>query len=98
MARDCLWFNLGDEQLDELVALVAERLRPEPETHEPWLGAAEAASYLSCSRQRIYDLVHARNVSGIPFRKEGSRLLFRRSELDRWLTEGASRSVVPPAG
>ena len=46
---------------------------------EPWVGVAEAAAHLACKPQRIYDLVHQR---AIPYRKDGSRLLFRLSELD----------------
>ena len=49
---------------------------------EAWVGVEQAAAHLGCKRQRIYDLVHAR---AIPHRKEGSRLLFRLSDLDAWL-------------
>lgn len=49
---------------------------------EPWIGVADAADHLACKRQRIYDLVHDR---AIPHRKDGARLLFKRSALDEWL-------------
>jgi excisionase family DNA binding protein len=75
--------RLDDDALDRLAELVAARLgsasRAGP---EPWVGVKEAAAHLGCKPQRIYDLVHDR---AIPHRKEGSRLLFRLSDLDRWL-------------
>lgn len=49
---------------------------------EAWVGVEQAAEHLGCKPQRIYNLVHAR---AIPYRKEGSRLLFRLSDLDAWL-------------
>lgn len=49
---------------------------------EPWIGVAEAAEHLHCRPQRIYSLVHQGRLQ--PHR-DGSRLLFRRSELDSWL-------------
>jgi excisionase family DNA binding protein len=80
-----LEFELDDATLDRLAELVAERL----DGHggpEPWIGVQQAAEHLACKRQRIYDLVHA---GRIPHHRDGSRLLFRRSELDRWLERGA---------
>lgn len=49
---------------------------------EAWVGVEQAAEHLGCKPQRIYNLVHAR---AIPYRKDGSRLLFRLSDLDGWL-------------
>ena len=46
---------------------------------EAWVGVERAAEHRGCKPQRIYNLVHAR---AIPYRKDGSRLLFRLSELD----------------
>jgi excisionase family DNA binding protein len=67
----------GDaEALERLRVLVAER------GPEQWVGVKEAADHLACKPQRIYNLVHER---AIPHRKDGSRLLFRLSELDEWL-------------
>ena len=57
---------------------------------EPWVGVTAAAQHLACKPQRIYDLVSRRATSGIPHRKEGGRLLFRLSALDRWLDSGAA--------
>ena len=75
-----LELELDDAALERLAELVADRL--DGRGPEPWVGVPEAARYLDCGAQRIYNLVHAR---AIPHRKDGARLLFRLSELDRWL-------------
>jgi excisionase family DNA binding protein len=61
---------------------------------EPWVDVHEAARHLGCKRQRIYDLVHRKDETRIPHRKEGGRLVFKRSVLDRWL-EGRGRISRP---
>lgn len=76
------------EQIAERAAeIVAERTCGDGET-DAWLTVAEAADYLRCSTGRVYQLVSARRI---PFAKDGSRVLFRRSELDRWVEEGGAR-------
>lgn len=83
---DGLAVVLPDAVVDELVERVAARLaRP---AAEPWVGVDAVAAHLGCRRQRIYDLVsqRGRRGGGIPHRKDGSRLLFRLSEIDAWLT------------
>lgn len=62
--------------------ILAERQGSAPEA---WIGVEEAAAHLACGRSRVYALVSA---GRIPFAKDGSRLLFRRSELDAWLAAG----------
>ena len=79
LARVLLDELAGDPvALDRLRGLVG--IDDEPET---WIDVKAAADHLACKPQRIYDLVHA---DRIPHHKDGSRLLFRRSELDEWLT------------
>jgi excisionase family DNA binding protein len=78
-------------ELIELVAdraaeLVAERLAAA--APDPWIGVAQAADHLACPRSRVYALVSA---GRLPHAKDGSRLLFKRSELDRWVLEGGGR-------
>lgn len=69
--------------VEALAEAVAERLdRPGP---EPWIDVEAAAEHLSCNADRIYALTSARRI---PFEKDGSRLLFRRSELDAWVQAG----------
>ena len=76
---------------DALVAQVADRLGPRLEpAAEPWVGVAQAAAHLGCTPQRVYDLVSRRATSQIPHRKEGGRLVFRLSQLHRWIESGAA--------
>ncbi|MDP9417215.1 MAG: helix-turn-helix domain-containing protein [Actinomycetota bacterium] len=76
--------ELDEQALDQLAELLAPRLaeRIAPATTSPWLDVDEAAAYLRCSRQRIYDLRHAGDLT--PHR-DGRRLLFRRDDLDAYL-------------
>ena len=86
---DGLALMLPPALLEVIVEQVVERLAQDERcATEPWVGVADAAAHLGCKPQRIYDLVCRRTTSGIPHRKEGSRLLFRRSELDRWIDGG----------
>lgn len=82
--RDVIELRINDDGLDRLADLVAERLDVQHAGPESWVGVTDAAAHLGCKRQRIYDLVYNR---AIPFRKDGSRLLFRLSDLDAWLGE-----------
>jgi excisionase family DNA binding protein len=50
----------------------------------PYLTVSDAARYLGWPRERIYKLTAAK---AIPHFKHGGRLLFRPSELDRWMEE-----------
>lgn len=81
--------QLGPDDLAEL----AERLRPLLQAQAEhgtasWLDAAETAEYLRCPRSRVYALVSAKRI---PHHKDGSRLLFNRDELDRWVRAGGGR-------
>ena len=77
----------------ELVEAIAERAaemlaeRRGPEL-EAWIGVEEAAEHLACPKSRVYGLSSA---GRIPHRKDGSRLLFRRSELDEWIDRGGAK-------
>lgn len=79
-----LTVRLTPEDLEQLAECVAAHLAgaPTAAATEPWVDVAAAAMHLACKPQRIYDLVSA---GAIPHRKEGRRVLFRLSELDRWL-------------
>ena len=59
---------------------------------ERFVGVKDAAQHVGCRPHRIYDLVHQRVI---PFYKEGSRLLFRRSELTAWLEQRPPRPARP---
>jgi excisionase family DNA binding protein len=76
--------------LDEAaLRALAEKLQPylpEPAREaNTWLSVPEAAAYLRCPTSRIYAL---KSADRIPFHLDGSRLLFRRSELDAWIRQG----------
>jgi Helix-turn-helix domain len=79
--------ELPEGLVDELAQLVAERIGTQGGP-ERWVGVAKAADHLDCKPQRIYDLVHRQDETRIPHRKEGGRLLFKLSELDRWVERG----------
>jgi excisionase family DNA binding protein len=84
---DELTLTLAPAAYQALVERVAteavERIRAEFEASaHPYLTVDQAAKYLSCSRQRIYDLASS---GRLPRVKEGRRVLFRRMDIDRLL-------------
>jgi len=89
MRRDDLALTLPDALVQAIAAraaeLVAERLEAKPEPH---IDVAQAAGYLACPRSRIYSLASAERI---PVRRDGTRLLFKASELDAWLERGGGR-------
>lgn len=62
---------------------------------EPWVGVRKAAHHIDCKPQRIYDLVHRKDETRIPHRKEGGRLLFKLSWLDRWMEDRGAEFLRP---
>lgn len=81
---------------DELVERIAQRAaeivaeRQQP-ADDGWLRGAEAiAAYIGSPRSRVYALAGTR-PSRIPVHRDGSALLARRSELDRWLLDGGGK-------
>ena len=87
--RRPLALQLPDELLDAIAERVVERLAadtaPEP---DGFLSATEAASFLACPVSRVYALVSARRI---PVKRDGSRLLFERSELREYVKAGGAR-------
>lgn len=81
---------LPPAMLELIAERVAERIQRTRPAVEPWVGVAEVAAHLGCSRQRIYDLVCRRSTSRIPHRKEGARLLFKLSQIDQWVDSGGA--------
>jgi excisionase family DNA binding protein len=80
--------ELDDDTLDLLAERLAPRLPGATTTKDGWLSVEEAAEHLRCPTSRIYSLTSA---GRIPFVKDGSRTLFRRSELDVWLRAGGGK-------
>lgn len=78
---------------DALVEAIAQRvvqLLGETDTRSapasPWLDVDQAAAYMRCKRQRVYDLVSAGQLKP---EKDGRRSLFKREQLDAYLEEAA---------
>ena len=89
--------SVPDELLDALADRVAARVLAAADRSAPagstWLDVTDAAEYLRCKPKRLYDLCSQRRV---PVHREGSRLLFRRDELDEWITSGAADTALTP--
>lgn len=80
-----LTVELSDEQLEAIAERAAQIVLDRQTDLSPWLNTQQAADYLACTTDRLYDL---KQVGHIPYYKDGSRLLFRRDELDEWLRKG----------
>ena len=84
-----------DLTLDALVEALAQRVAvhlreslPAATVEcSPWMGIEQAAGYLDWPRQRLYKLTAQ---GAIPHYKHEGRLLFRRDELESWLSRFAS--------
>lgn len=64
--------------------IAAERLSAVSE--DRWMNVDQAAEHLACGPRRIYDLHSQRRLRA---HKDGSRLLFRRSDLDAYVEAGS---------
>jgi excisionase family DNA binding protein len=73
---------LVEQVAGRVAELLAARLPAAPAPTSPWLNVDEAADYLRCTRKRMYDLV---SQSRVTVHRDGSRLLFRREDLDEYL-------------
>jgi excisionase family DNA binding protein len=73
------------ELADRIAPILAVRIN---QRTAAWLGVQQAAEHLACPISRIYALVSARRI---PHHKDGSRLLFRREELDKWVRAGGAK-------
>lgn len=82
--------ELDDQALDELARLLAPRLAAlSQQGGDGWLRGADAiAEYIGAPRSRVYALASA---DRIPIERDGSALVARRSELDRWLRGGGGK-------
>jgi excisionase family DNA binding protein len=90
--------RLAIELPDHFVALVADevlkRLADGAQEPEGWVGVAEAAEHLACPKSRVYSLVSA---GRIPHERDGSRLPFKRSDLDEWVRWGVPGARERPS-
>jgi len=60
-----------------------------------WLSVDDVSAYLGIRRGTVYKWVER---GGLPARKIGRLLKFRRSEVDRWVEERSSRTGKAPEG
>jgi hypothetical protein len=85
---EALLRELDDDALEAL----ADRLRPRMSASQPndsWLrGAEKIAAYIDSPRSRVYALASA---GRIPVERDGSNLVARRSELDKWVRDGGGK-------
>jgi len=58
---------------------------PVVDVNEGYLTVEQAADLLKLVKGSIYNLVHK---NSIPFHKSGKRILFKRSELTKWMLTG----------
>ena len=80
--------EIDAELIEQIAERAAELIGERSENTEPdgWLrGADRIAAYIDAPRSRVYALVSARRI---PVHHDGSALIARRSELDRWLVQG----------
>jgi excisionase family DNA binding protein len=80
------------EAIAERVAEILAERTPRVTETSPYLTVAEAATFLRCSKQRIYDLLSARRLTR---HKDGRRVLVARSEIERHIARGAAPRVAP---
>ena len=90
MSDPQLGLTIPGEVIEALAAAVSERLLPDFNTTRTdpwpeWMAIDTAARYLDVSPQRLRKQVAQRQI---PFHQEdkGCRVLFRRSDLDEWMT------------
>jgi hypothetical protein len=80
--------DLPEDLVRQLAAQVAEVLEQSRPARDGWLrGAARIAEYLDCPRSRVYALVSAGRIL---VEHDGSNLIARQSDLDRWIRSGGA--------
>jgi hypothetical protein len=86
-----LHVELPGEMLEAIAERVADILadRQAPTAQDGWLrGADRIADYIDAPRSRVYALASARRI---PVERDGSSLIARRSDLDRWIRDGGGK-------
>jgi excisionase family DNA binding protein len=101
MTEPKLGLTIPEEVIEALAVAVSERLLPalraasETERWPEWMAIDTAARYLDVSPQRLRKLVAQRQI---PFHQEdkGCRVLFRRGDLDDWMSTFHIPARTPP--
>ncbi|MEZ5077309.1 MAG: helix-turn-helix domain-containing protein [Solirubrobacterales bacterium] len=68
--------------------IVSEQVDSGGDQPDGFLNAADAAEFLACPISRIHALVSARRI---PHHRDGSRLLFDRTELRAYVAAGGAK-------
>lgn len=76
---------LSPEAVELIAARAAELVAERNGAAEPWIGVQQAADHLGCGTSRIYTLISAKRI---PHEKDGSRVVFKASDLDAWVRSG----------
>ncbi len=76
--------------INEKLAEISSRLPQSPKGASEWLDIGEAAEYLKLSKSAIYKRTMNSTIS---FYRTGRKLMFKRSELDKFIL--SSRSSGP---
>jgi hypothetical protein len=87
-AVNAISFVVGDELVERIARRAAELVAEQSgkPVADGWLrGAERIAAYIDAPRSRVYGLVSAKRI---PVHHDGSALIARRSELDKWLLRG----------
>jgi hypothetical protein len=77
--------------VDLIADRVVEKLAHQLGHREGWVDVKAAAAHLHCRPRRIYDQVADADRTGIPFGRDGSRLLFKLTALDEWVASRNGR-------
>ena len=76
------WLQAAADSLADAVAARIKPAAPPTPTESTYLSVPEAAEFLRCRPQRVYDLLSRRRLARY---RDGSRVLLSRSELERYL-------------
>lgn len=83
-----LTLTLSEADLERLKEQIKDELRAEAaQAEDPWLGYEKAAAYMDCPVSRVHAL---KSQGDLPFEKDGSRVVFRRSVLDEFIRGGGA--------
>lgn len=77
-----------EELLQDFAALMRSEFQaiPKPEKINLYMDVDECSEFIHESKQTIYTRTHKKTM---PFLKRNGKLLFNRSEIIKWLEEGA---------
>jgi hypothetical protein len=79
-----LSLKLGQEALDAIAELVAEKIRSSEPT-SPWLTRKQAAEHLGVPVSRL------EKDRSVPLHRWGGRVLYHRDEIDTYLLKGEAK-------